>query len=75
MSHTVRIKIVRACGNAAIASEAALLAAGLTARAIQRLVAAGELRRGITGFWLPTTPDPGALRVMRAAIDDQFADD
>lgn len=51
-----------------MASEAELKAAGFTTRAIADAIAHDELRKGITGYWLPEPPDPGALAVMRRSM-------
>lgn len=41
---------------------------GLSRVDISRALLAGEIRKGLTGYWLREAPDPGALAVMRAAI-------
>jgi hypothetical protein len=38
------------------------------ARCLDDLVLGGLVRSGVTGYWLPEQPDPGALLVMRRAM-------
>lgn len=48
---------------------------GVTTAAIDRAVDEEKLRKGCTGYWLPRAADPGALAVMRAAMNDTNDDD
>lgn len=48
-----------------------LAAAGFTHKQIAGAVRAGRLRQGVTGYWLPARPDPGAVLVMRAAMRER----
>lgn len=50
------------------ATEAELAAAGITRGAADRAVREGDLRRGVSGYWLPRPPDPGATAVMQRAM-------
>ncbi len=50
--------------SAAVADPQALTRAGFTAPELNRAVARGILRRGVTGYWLRQEPDPGAMLVM-----------
>jgi hypothetical protein len=49
--------------------------AGFPSAWLAALVASGALRQGVTGYWLPEAPDPGALAVMRGALSDAEAYD
>lgn len=53
------------------ASRKELTEAGISLRRIAAAVAAGDLRQGVTGYWLPRPADPGAAAVMRGAIADR----
>jgi hypothetical protein len=68
-------RFAAARGGAAIASAHALHAVGFTPRRLADLVARGDLRRGVSGYWLPEPPDPAAWRLMGAALDGAFDDD
>ncbi len=53
-----------------------LIAQGAKSRDIDRAVASGKLRTGTSRyFWLPRAADPGALFVMRAAMNDSHDDE
>lgn len=43
---------------------------GVSRKNIDAAVRAGDLRRGVDGYWLPEAPDPGALAVMRRAMHE-----
>lgn len=49
-------------------SEAQLLAAGITHKQLDIAVRNEEVRKGLTGYWLPRPADPGAAAVMRRAM-------
>jgi hypothetical protein len=42
----------------------------LVKRDLDRAVKAGLVRQGVTGYWLPEQPDPGAIAVMERAIKE-----
>lgn len=54
----------------AILTLEALSRAGIRKGEIRRAVSRGDLRQGVTGFWLPERPDPGAMLVMQSALSD-----
>lgn len=64
-SRDVRLHAFFRRQRAAVAPPEKLRAAGFTAAELRRAVAAGRLRKGVSGYWLPEEPDPGALYVMR----------
>jgi len=65
--------LAHAQGRAVLSHEEFLLRASiakLTQRDVADALADDVLRRGLTGYWLREAPDPGALAVMRAAMND-----
>jgi hypothetical protein len=56
-------------------SFAELTGAGLTAKAVAAAVDAGRLCKGCRGYWLPRKADPGAVAVMRAAMNETHTEE
>src|SRR5262245_29898020 len=65
--------LAHAEGRAVLSHEEFLLRASLarfTDDDVADAISSEVLRRGLTGYWLRHAPDPGAIAVMRAALND-----